>query len=135
MLVKITLIFALFSMQNAQEFYFPSDTSEALQLGGKNNVTQILTELRGTSEYEKFVDNIISRGVLRLTLAIDRAAASNSKFFSDRNNVVYSPVSIAGKYCQFFCIISYLTTRQSLCKCVRSICRTLSIVWFTIIII
>lgn len=97
MFVKVAIMCLLFSLQNAQEFYFPTDISEVLQEGGENNITRILSELRGTNEYEKFVDNIISKGVLRLTLAMDRAAITNSRYFSDSENIVYSPVSIAGK--------------------------------------
>lgn len=74
----------------AQEIHFPNDFDRAA------NVTQVLADLRGTNVYENLVDNIISGGVLKLTLAMNRAVLSNSGSSQGNDNLVYSPVSVAG---------------------------------------
>lgn len=55
-------------------------------------------QLRGTSVYEKYVDNIISKGISKLTLAVDRATIKDNERIGGRDNIVFSPVSIAGGY-------------------------------------
>lgn len=97
------LAFALtFKLIFAQEFiHFPQD---ALDMSA-DNVTSTLAELRGTTVYEKFVDNIISGGITKLTLAVDRASLKNSGRIHNEN-IVFSPVSIAGTVLQFFLLLN-----------------------------
>lgn len=53
-----------------------------------------LTALRGTLEYEKRVDNIISSGILKLALAVETTLIKSSA--TNYENVVIAPISIAG---------------------------------------
>lgn len=82
-------LFCCFPLFLAQEFQFPSDSEEA------SNITKLLEQKRGTENYEDLVDSVISRGILKLTLGLDRATLSNSGQTSD--NIVFSPISVAGK--------------------------------------
>lgn len=86
-----------FSTLLAQEIYFPSDDEQS----STSNITKLLELKRGTDSYEYLVDSVISRGILKLTLALDRATLSNSGQSSD--NIVFSPISVAGN-----CLSLYL---------------------------
>lgn len=77
----------------AQEFQFPSDSEDTA------NITKLLEQKRGTENYEDLVDSVISRGILKLTLALDRATLSNIEQTSD--NIVFSPISVAGNFLFF----------------------------------
>ncbi|RZC34043.1 serpin B12 [Asbolus verrucosus] len=53
-----------------------------------------LTILRDTSAYEQYVDKIISAGILKLTLAVEKAMIATSGT-NNYDSIVYAPVSIA----------------------------------------
>lgn len=89
LLRSLALPFLLFSTLLAQEIQFPSDDEESV-----SNITKLLELKRGTESYEHLVDSVISRGILKLTLALDRATLTNSGQSSD--NIVFSPISVAG---------------------------------------
>lgn len=82
------IVLFIFPTFFAQEFQFPTEEEPT------NNITKLLEEQRGTENYEHLVDSVISRGMLKLTLALDRATLSNSGQSSD--NIVFSPISVAG---------------------------------------
>lgn len=89
------LFLFLFPILLAQEIQFPSDEEEST-----TNITKLLELKRGTENYEDLVDSVISRGILKLTLALDRATLSTYGQSSD--NIVFSPISVAGTY---FCFL------------------------------
>lgn len=88
---SLALPLFLFPILLAQEIQFPSDDEDSV-----SNITKLLELQRGTESYEHLVDSVISRGILKLTLALDRATLSNSGQSSD--NIVFSPISVAGTY-------------------------------------
>lgn len=88
-IVGFVLLFCCLPIFLAQEFLFPTDSEEV------SNITKLLEQKRGTENYEHLVDSVISRGILKLTLGLDRATLSNSGQTSD--NIVFSPISVAGK--------------------------------------
>lgn len=69
----------------ANQIYFPDYDSQ-------NNATALLEQSRNTNEYEPTVDAIISRGVLKFTLSLQKYMAKKSK----EPNVVFAPVNIGG---------------------------------------
>lgn len=79
--------------------YFPDDRGGLMD--GENTVklppNVNLTEMRGTTVYEKFVDKIIASGIAKLTLAISKALNQQTQGQSNSDNVVFAPVSIAGR--------------------------------------
>ncbi|CAH0561227.1 unnamed protein product [Brassicogethes aeneus] len=56
--------------------------------------TKNLSTIRGTQEYEQAVDQIISNGILKTTLAINKVIASSAK--DHARNIVFAPMSITG---------------------------------------
>lgn len=73
----------------------PSENSEYLSAFQPNSASvENLTALRGTLEYEKRVDNIISSGILKLAVAIEKTLLETSS--NNYENIVIAPVSIAG---------------------------------------
>lgn len=87
------------------QLYFPDDNGGFMQMTPENseylpsfqpNSPSIknLTALRGTSEYEKRVDAIISSGILKLAVAIEKTLLQTTS--GNYENIVTAPVSIAG---------------------------------------
>ncbi|KAJ8919515.1 hypothetical protein NQ315_002136 [Exocentrus adspersus] len=82
--------------QNGETLFFPDEqgglinTDNSIKLPPNLN----LTEIRGTTIYENFVDKIIAGGISKLTLAINKALLHQTS--SDKENVVFAPVSISG---------------------------------------
>lgn len=71
--------------------FFQNDDAQPLSAPAVSNIPNNLTDLRGTAQYEEYVEEIISTGLIRLTLAINKVISSNS---DPKENVVFSPVSI-----------------------------------------
>lgn len=93
MFVVQSLIFLfLLPIILTQEIQFPLDSNE--DNNASTNITKLLELKRGTDSYEHLVDSVISRGILKLTLALDRATLQNSGKSTD--NIVFSPISVAG---------------------------------------
>ncbi|KAJ8982103.1 hypothetical protein NQ317_010961 [Molorchus minor] len=95
----LSIIFILASCshlhaQNLESLFYPDEDGGLTSMDNSVRIPPHvnLTEIRGTSLYEKFVDRIISGGVTKLTLAINTIL--NSRRGSD--NIVFAPVSIAG---------------------------------------
>lgn len=78
------LIISFIPLTFSADFFFPLDL--------KTNITAILEQKRGSEDYLTVVDRVISRGILKLSLGLDRATLESS-----RENVIFSPVSVAGK--------------------------------------
>lgn len=103
MLSKLIIISIILPILYAQLYYPDEETGGLAQHLGQSGATAEsivpaninLTELRGTSLYEEYVDKIIATGILKLTLAVEKAIISSSPNSFD--NVVFAPVGIAGK--------------------------------------
>lgn len=87
------------------QLYFPDGNGGYMQMPSENSepssafpsnfpAVENLTALRGTLEYEKRVDSIISSGILKLALAIETTLIKSSS--NSYENIVIAPVSIAG---------------------------------------
>ncbi|KAG5893896.1 hypothetical protein JTB14_001079 [Gonioctena quinquepunctata] len=95
----LLLVFPCLNTQNAysgSEIYFPSENGG---LANDENYPQItsrlnLSEVRGTSTYEKYVDQLIAGGIARLTLEINRSFLQ--KRDSEDDNIVFAPLNIGG---------------------------------------
>lgn len=90
------LVTVAYAAAQKETVYFP-DEQGGLMDG--DNVVNLppnlnLTEMRGTTLYETFVDKIIASGIAKLTLAVNKAL--NQQIGNSRDNVVFAPVSIAG---------------------------------------
>lgn len=111
------LIAASFANPQKEMVYFPDgqggliDTENTLNLPPNLN----LTEMRGTNAYEHYVDQIIASGIAKLTLAINKALNQQTHGGRHSDNVVFAPVSIAGKTTSFFSqnsIVTIATQKQ-----------------------
>lgn len=109
MQIRICFILTIvFHLDNAQ-VYFPEEVEASPQMQNSpfipSNIN--LTEIRGTTLYEKYVERIISGGITKLTLAINKVLLQNKS--GSRNNIVFAPMSIAGKKkCTFKNFLSYI---------------------------
>lgn len=86
--------------------YFPEETPAAssqsenrAEIPGNIN----LTEIRGTTMYEKYVEQLISGGIAKLTLAINKVLLQGRS--GSRDNVVFAPMSIGGEYKNLFIVL------------------------------
>ncbi|XP_018573796.1 serine protease inhibitor 28Dc-like [Anoplophora glabripennis] len=90
------LVTITYAIAQREMVYFPDEQGGLMD--GDNTVklpsNVNLTEIRGTTLYETFVDKIIASGIAKLTLAVNKAL--NQQTGSNRDNVVFAPVSIAG---------------------------------------
>lgn len=55
-----------------------------------------LTEIRNTTLYESYVEQIISESIAKLMLAINKVLIEGRS--PTKDNIVFGPVSISGKY-------------------------------------
>lgn len=76
--------------------YFPVEVAEASQAGSVVPGNINLTEIRGTTLYERYVAQIISGGITKLTLAINKVLLQSRS--STKDNIVFAPMSIGCKY-------------------------------------
>lgn len=95
---KIIVISTIIPFLNGQ-LYFPDEKSGGfVQMNKEGQSNPIfstnLTQLRGTTIYEQFIDKIISSGILKLTLAMEKALITTSP--NNYESVVFAPVNIAG---------------------------------------
>ncbi|XP_044254319.1 serine protease inhibitor 28Dc [Tribolium madens] len=95
---KIIIISTLLPFLNGQ-LYFPDEkTGGYVQMQKEGQSEAILptnlTELRGTTLYEQFVDKIVSSGILKLTVAMEKALIASSP--NNYESIVFAPVNIAG---------------------------------------
>lgn len=100
MLLRLLLAFAIFyQFSNAQKdyngmVYFPEEAAAPNKVAGiPANIN--LTEIRGTSLYEKYVEQIIAGGVTKLTLAVNKELLQSRS--GHRDNIVFAPLSISCK--------------------------------------
>ncbi|XP_066261812.1 serine protease inhibitor 28Dc [Euwallacea similis] len=85
----------LMVLANSSAIYFPSseyDSNPVLESASRISPNN-LAVLRGTTIYEKFVDDLISQAVAKLTVEINRLLISHAK---GDENVLFSPISITG---------------------------------------
>lgn len=97
MIKLILLIFLSLAITlNGQVLYFPDDVA-LKQYISTDPIEQIptnLTELRGTDKYKILVDQILTTGLIKLTLGINNAILENN---NGNDNIVYAPLNIGGK--------------------------------------
>lgn len=102
MLLKIFLALTIlyhFNSAHAQKdynemLYFPEETVAPNRVGAiPANVN--LTEIRGTTLYEKYVEQILAGGITKLTLAVNKALLQSRS--SNKDNIVFAPLSISCK--------------------------------------
>lgn len=104
MYTKLVILFAVVSPltthpSGSDQLYFPEESnSQNYNPNFQSPVFQDgLTELRqrNSTKYELYVDQIISGGIAKLTLAINRAFLD--VISKRQENLVFAPVSIGGK--------------------------------------
>lgn len=102
MLKKFLIISTLYSALNCQSnsnngiLYFPDDdeTKSFPYPSIPQNIN--LSDMRGTTDYERYVDMIIAGGIANLTLSINKALIEKTSY--SQNNIVFAPMSIGGKF-------------------------------------
>lgn len=82
--------------------YFPVEieASQNIESGPLVPSNINLTEIRGTTLYDKYVEKIITAGITKLTLAVNKVLLQSKS--SSSHNIVFAPMSIAGKLVNFF---------------------------------
>lgn len=97
MWLRIFFIFTIVFHLNYAQVYFPQEieTSQHIESGPLVPANINLTEIRGTTVYEQYVEQIITGGITKLTLAINKILLQSKS--RDCHNIVFAPMSIAGK--------------------------------------
>ncbi|XP_060530341.1 serine protease inhibitor 28Dc isoform X2 [Cylas formicarius] len=94
----ILLEVVLARAQDGNLLYFPNENGGVSQILSERNVVEVippnlnLSDIRGTTVYENYVDKIISMAIAKTTLTINNLLIQNPH----GDNVVFSPTSIAG---------------------------------------
>lgn len=83
------------SLAKCNQFYFPDNMPKAPLLNTSQPIVPDFTAIKGSPEYETVIDSIISEGIAKTTLAINRVILETSR--SNYDNIVFAPVSISGK--------------------------------------
>ncbi|CAG9765438.1 unnamed protein product [Ceutorhynchus assimilis] len=92
-----TLVIIVASQNNDAAVYFPAEdgVQPIPQTGQRFQAATInvkdLENLRGTSKYEKYVDDIIAKGISRLTVQLNKLLKKQTH---NAENVLFSPISI-----------------------------------------
>lgn len=99
MLLKIFLtITIVFNVSCAQEMVFFPEEIAASSINENREIIPgniNLTEIRGTTMYESYVEKVISSGIAKLTLAINKVLLHGRS--GNHHNIVFAPLSIGGK--------------------------------------
>lgn len=95
MFLILTTTFHLNCAQDS--VYFPQEIedSQHIESGPLVPANINLTEIRGTNVYEKYVERVITGGITKLTLAVNKVLLQGTSTGS--HNIVFAPISIAGK--------------------------------------
>lgn len=93
-LLTLSMVFNLSNTQGGI-LYFPEEIAAAPQAGSIVPGNINLTEIRGTTLYESYVEQIISGGIAKLTLAINKVLLQSRS--NTRDNIVFAPMSIGCK--------------------------------------
>lgn len=72
----------------------PNDRISQLRIPTQDAIVSNIHNIRETAEYDKRVEEIVTNGISNLAVAINNFYLNRRGF----DNVVLSPVSIAGKY-------------------------------------
>lgn len=79
-------------------FAAPLGSIQAPNRFNEGNSTYVIKQIqippRGTPEYQQFVTNAISTGLIKLTMAVNKVIKQQSR--NQYNNIVFAPVSMAG---------------------------------------